>query len=73
MRHQPDGITDGGPDPSDEAPVARKDYNRRLSLGPGFGDRFGASQGSSGSFKERVLLTEKPTELQGKAFQQALL
>jgi hypothetical protein len=36
------------------------------SLGLGFGDRFEAFRGGSGSFEEGVPLAEKPTELQGK-------
>jgi len=37
-----------------------------VSLGLGFGDRFEAFRGGSGSFEEGVPLAEKPTELQGK-------
>ena len=35
-------------------------------LGMGFGDRLRDFQGSPGSFKGRVLRTEKPAKLQGK-------
>ena len=38
----------------------------RVPLGLGFGGRFGAFQGGSGSFKEGVLRAEKRASLQGK-------
>jgi hypothetical protein len=35
-------------------------------LGMGFGDRFSAFRGGSGSFKGKVLRASKPGEMQGK-------